>query len=127
MSDPEPYLEEAEGRIKAARTLLHGEFYSDAVSRAYYSIYNAAKAALHSRNKDAKTHSGLISLFSQEFVKTGEIEVEAGKAISHVEEQREKADYEPLIHASKEDAEDAIQKAERFPEAVKQALKEEKK
>jgi uncharacterized protein (UPF0332 family) len=39
-------LEKAEERLEAAKYLLEGEYYEDAVSRAYYSMYYAAKAIL---------------------------------------------------------------------------------
>lgn len=60
MSKEEEYLEKAEGRLNAAELLLEEGFLEDAVSRAYYSMYNAAKAALSSRDKNAKTHKGLF-------------------------------------------------------------------
>ena len=43
-------LEKAEERLEAAKYLLEGEYYEDAVSRAYYSMYYAAKAILTLKN-----------------------------------------------------------------------------
>jgi uncharacterized protein (UPF0332 family) len=118
VGDPSAYLDEANEKLEASKSLMDNGFFDDSVSRSYYAIYNAAKAALVSKDLDAKTHSGLISLFSKEFVKTGEIKVEVGKAMSHVQEGREKADYEPLIDADREEAEEMLEKAEAFVSAV---------
>lgn len=64
-------LESAEERLKAARLLLERQMYADAVSRAYYAVFQAARAALATRDLDSKKHSGIIGLFNQQFVKTG--------------------------------------------------------
>ena len=43
-------LEKAAERLEAANYLLKGRYYEDAVSRAYYSMYYAAKAILTLKN-----------------------------------------------------------------------------
>lgn len=116
------YLKKAEGRLKAAELLLEKGYLEDAVSRAYYSMYNAAKAALATKKKDAKTHKGLIALFGKEFVKGGEVDPSIGKAFSYVEEEREDADYEPLIEVSGNEARKVVEKARKFLNEVKKIL-----
>ena len=67
MPDEEVYqlLTQAELRLKAAQHLLMNEYYDDAVSRAYYSIYFAATALLLARNIQVKTHRGLVARFAR--------------------------------------------------------------
>jgi len=72
-------LESAEGRLKAARLLLERQMYADAVSRAYYAVFQAARAALVTRDLDSRKHSGIIGLFNQQFVKTGVLPRDYGK------------------------------------------------
>jgi uncharacterized protein (UPF0332 family) len=55
-------LESAEERLKAARLLLERQMYADAVSRAYYAVFQAARAALATRDLESKKHSGIIGL-----------------------------------------------------------------
>lgn len=115
----ESYIRKAEERLQAAELLFEKGYYDDSVSRAYYCIYNSAKAALSTKDKDATTHKGLITLFGQEFVKKGVIGREIGTAFSYVEEEREEADYDPLIDTSKEEAARVLEKAKSFLSAVR--------
>ena len=55
-------LTRAEDRLRAARHLLAGSHFSDAVSRAYYAMYFAATALLLSKGVATKTHSGLVGM-----------------------------------------------------------------
>lgn len=48
-------LAQAGLRLEAARHLLMNDYYDDAVSRAYYSMYFAATALLLSKNIQVKT------------------------------------------------------------------------
>jgi len=56
-------LEVAKARLKAAKLLFEKGMVEDAVNRAYYAFFHAAKAMLNTLGFDAKTHSGLISEF----------------------------------------------------------------
>ena len=75
--------------LGAAEYLLKGGYYNDAVSRAYYAMFYAARALLASHDIHPKGHKGLILQFGLEFVKTGFIEEMYGRALSHAKERRE--------------------------------------
>ncbi|MFA6180568.1 HEPN domain-containing protein [Acidithiobacillus sp.] len=82
---------------KSALVLLKESDFEGAVNRAYYAMHDAAKAALvHERAPGAdsiKTHSGLISAFSQHIVKVGKIDTEFNKVLPRAEQARLIADY----------------------------------
>lgn len=67
------HLSSAQERIESAKALLKEKNYRDAVSRAYYAFLDGARAALLTRGKVAKSHSGVLALFGLEFGKTKEI------------------------------------------------------
>ena len=54
--------------------LLDGDGYEGAVSRGYYAIFHAARAALHKLDSAPATHHGVVSEFGRLLVKTGKIE-----------------------------------------------------
>jgi len=56
----------------AAELLLEAGFYEDAVSRAYYAVLHAAKAALLAR--DIVSHTAVRRLFGKELVQQGLLE-----------------------------------------------------
>lgn len=90
--------------VKAVRAAASAEVLLDAgdaegaCDRAYYAMFNAARAALSASSPPVespagKTHHGLIAAFSLHLVKTGRVPVEYGKSLNKVEELRLIADY----------------------------------
>ena len=106
----------------SAKVLLDTGDADGACNRAYYAMFDAARAALLASGAPvepeiAKTHNGLISAFSLHLVKTGRVPVELGKALNKVEELRLVADYkgDPV---EKEDAAWALSQAQTFVQAM---------
>lgn len=82
----------------SAKILLETGDLDGACDRAYYAMFNAARAALLASGAPVqadigRTHGGLISAFSLHLVKTGQVPVDLGKALNKVEELRLIADY----------------------------------
>lgn len=82
----------------SAQILLDAGDVDGACNRAYYAMFDAARAALLASGLDeaavnTKTHSGLISKFSLQLVKSGQVSVELGKSLNKVEDLRLMADY----------------------------------
>lgn len=91
-------LAKAVQAAKSAKLLLDAGDADGACNRAYYAMFDAARAALLASGASvpaemAKTHSGLISAFSLHLVKTGRVPIEHGKALNKAEELRLIADY----------------------------------
>ncbi|WP_456474666.1 HEPN domain-containing protein [Candidatus Pyrohabitans sp.] len=122
MDEIDVLLKKSEDRLKAAEILLGEGYYEDAISRAYYSMFFAAKALLKTKEIDAKTHRGVISKFGLEFVQKDIIERKYGKAIHEAEELREEADYSIFRPIYKEEAEFVIDAAEKFLNRIKKAI-----
>ena len=106
----------------SAKVLLDTGDSDGACNRAYYAMFDAARAALLASGAPvepeiAKTHNGLISAFSLHLVKTGRVPVELGRALNKAEELRLIADYkgDPI---EKEDAAWAVSQAQAFVQAM---------
>lgn len=115
-------IERAKRRLEAAYYLFEDEFFEDAVSRAYYSMYFAAKALLLKRDITVKTHRGLLTKFGLEFVNEGVVEEYYGRALRIAEELREEADYSISREIRKEEAELIVEDAEKFLARIKEAI-----
>lgn len=116
-------LEKATRAASSAKLLLDTGDTDGACNRAYYAMFDAARAALLASGAPvgpevAKTHSGLITAFSLHLVKTGQVSVELGKALNKVEDLRLVADYkgDPI---ETEDATWAVQQAQKFVQTMK--------
>lgn len=64
----------ARNALRAAQLLARHGIYADAVSRAYYAVPHAAKAALQTKDISAESHAAVKRLFGLHFVKTEEFE-----------------------------------------------------
>ena len=115
-------IDSAMERLEASRVLIHSGLYQDAVSRAYYAVFQAARAVLATKSLDAKKHSGVISLFNRNFIKTGKLPRDFGKILKKAKDLRQASDYNDFYLVSKEEAKDAVESAERFIEGIKAFL-----
>ncbi len=64
-------LEQAVESLDAAQVLLERRLIRPAANRAYYAMFYAILALLATKKRETSKHSGAISLFDKEFVKTG--------------------------------------------------------
>ncbi|MDO9325653.1 MAG: HEPN domain-containing protein [Methanoregula sp.] len=121
---PERDLALAAETLGAAEYLLKGGYYNDAVSRAYYAMFYAARALLASRDLHPKGHKGLIIQFGLEFVKKGFIEETYGRALSYAKERRETVDYNIESTMNPDEAGIIIEDARNFLERIERAFDE---
>lgn len=91
-------MSKARRALESASFLLSAADPDGACNRAYYAMFDAARAALLVSAAGvpaevAKTHGGLIAAFSLHLVKTGRFPVEMGRSLNKVEDLRLIADY----------------------------------
>jgi len=101
-------------RLDAARILCTKGHYEDSINRAYYAMYLAALALLYRKGVEVKTHAGLISAIGSEYVKTGELAPEHGRALNLIEELREEVDYTICREIMREEVVSVMNKATGF-------------
>jgi len=123
LSEVDDLLKKAQRKLGAAKKLLELGEYEDAVSRAYYCIFHAAKAALASENKFPRTHEGTIREFGLIFIKEKKLPKELGIIFSDAKSLRETADYAPKLIVSSNDAKWAVEAAKRFLMYISDYLK----
>ncbi|MEA5023439.1 hypothetical protein SDC9_21115 [bioreactor metagenome] len=75
-----------------------------AINRFYYAAFYAVRALLALNKLDSPKHSGVMSLFNKEFVKTQIISKESSKTFTNVFALRAQADYEDFKIFSTEEA-----------------------
>ena len=67
-------IESAKARLRAAKVLFEAEEYKDSINRSYYAMFSAVRGLLALDAKDFSKHSGVISYFQKEYIKTGKID-----------------------------------------------------
>ena len=116
-------FEKAATALNSSQLLFGSGDFDGACNRAYYAMFDAARAALLIAEGDdsvlsIKTHSGLISTFSIRLVKSGKVSLELGKSFNKVEDLRLVADYkgDPV---APEQAQWAVDQAKAFVDALR--------
>lgn len=78
----------------SAKILLETGDTDGASNRAYYAMFDAARAALLASGFDVgKTHKGVLNAFSDRLIKNGPVPKEMGRLLKHAETFRYVADY----------------------------------
>jgi uncharacterized protein (UPF0332 family) len=118
----EASLVRAEKALRSAKLLEENGEPEDAVSRAYYAMFHAARAILFSKGMKAKTHRGTISLFGEKIVKEGVLNREFADMLRKALDLRQKSDYELYAELNEELVEEVIKNAGKFVEKIKELL-----
>lgn len=116
-------LESAKEKYDVAVILYNEGKYKDAVNRAYYSIFNGLRAVLAFEAVDFKKHSGVISYFRQNYIRTGLFDNEYSDFIGSAFLIRNQSDYEDFFVVSKEEAKTQCDNALMFYNVVFEYLK----
>lgn len=111
-------LEKAEAALRSAYREIEAEDYATANNRAYYSIFHAMRSVLALKGEDYKKHSGVISRFSSEYLKTELIPKEYSKLITNASLIRNRSDYEDFYICSKKDTLNLIEGADKFLDEI---------
>ena len=106
----------------SANVLLATGDADGACNRAYYAMFDAARAALLASGAEVgKTHKGVLNAFSERLVKNGPLPKEMGRLLKHAETFRYVADYEgDQVELS--DAQTMVLQADTFVAAMQAAF-----
>lgn len=119
-------MAKADRACASARALLELGDMDGACNRAYYAMFDAAKAALLASGAAVKadigkTHSGLIKAFGEHLIKQGPVPKEMGRLLKRAEEVRLVADYKSNS-VELADAAELVGQAEMFVTAMRTAF-----
>tara|TARA_B100000315_G_C14271314_1_gene448808 strand:- start:97 stop:522 length:426 start_codon:yes stop_codon:yes gene_type:complete len=108
--------------LRAAEALTRDRCYADAISRGYYAILHAAKAALHVHDIVAESHAAVRRMFGLYLVKPGEIEPKWSAYLVESLDDRLAADYDVETYFSREDARSECRRSREFLSRVRRYL-----
>lgn len=120
------YLNKARTTVRSARLLLDAGDTNSAVNRAYFAMFDAARAALgtvDTKLLKTKKHATVIRRFGKHLVEERGFDRSLGRLFSQTEDVRVTADYEDE-HVGEAAARKAVEGAERFVAAVELFIKQ---
>lgn len=88
----------AEESFDDALILIENRKWNTSINRLYYSCFYAVLALLLKNEIETRTHNGARTKFSNEFIKTGKIDIKYGKLFSKLFDYRQKGDYGDLFN-----------------------------
>jgi uncharacterized protein (UPF0332 family) len=92
------------------------------VSDAYYAILYAARAALSERDRNSKAHRGTWAVFNEEFVASGDVDVDLAREARATQEPREGVDY-AAARVSRDEAQRIAEVADRFVADIERLIR----
>ena len=116
-------LDMAKERLESSKLLLDNGRYKDSIGRSYYAIFTAVRALLALDGVDFSKHSGVISYFQKEYIKSGVFDVKYSKYISQAFQIRNNTDYADFFIVSRDDAKEQYERAGDFYEVIADYLK----
>jgi uncharacterized protein (UPF0332 family) len=111
-------LDKAKETYLTAVENLNNAKYLDANNRAYYSVFHAIRAVLALDEVDFKKHSGVISYFRENYIKTKLFDDKYSRIVSKASIIRGKSDYEDFYVTSKNEAQEQVDNAKIFYDAI---------
>lgn len=115
-------LKQAEETLSEAKRMLESGFSSRTIiNRAYYSVFYALLALFIKTDVSIKTskHSGIISIFDKEFIKTGKLDKRYSKIVHDLFDARQESDYKEFAELSVDDAAGFVKLSEDFLTAIR--------
>jgi len=116
-------LSQAKDSMKEADVLLQeGMSYRSVINRLYYAMFYAVLALLQEKEIGTSKHSGAISLFDREFIKTGILDDNFSRVLHRAFELRQKGDYMEQTEITKQDIDEIQPKAQDFINKIENYL-----
>ena len=107
-------LSTAKDNLISANILYDNDQLKAAANRAYYCVFHSMRAVLAIEGVDFKHHSGVVSHFRKEYIKTGIFDKKLSIIIQMTSMVRESSDYDDFYIISREDARRQVDDAEAF-------------
>ena len=115
-------MEQAHETLREAEILLNESALRGTINRAYYAMFYALLALLATRRLGTSKHSGALTLFDREFVKTGEFPRELSRSLHLAFDRRQTHDYGEMVRVTRQIAEEALADARAFVAAIESYL-----
>lgn len=96
-------IERAFQSFEEAKNVSKMEMWSLLANRLYYSLYYISVALLINDGHITKTHSGMLALINQYYIKSGVLTVEEGRLIKRLFTLRQECDYDDFVYTTEDE------------------------
>jgi uncharacterized protein (UPF0332 family) len=108
------WLEKADQDLASARQNLSAGRLQNSVRDAYFACFHSFSAVLISAERTFRKHSEVRSILHRDYIKGEKLAVEWGKHYDWLFDNRQKADYRPLVTFDLEQVKEILEKSDGF-------------
>jgi uncharacterized protein (UPF0332 family) len=112
-------FEQADESLESAKVLFEKNLLRSSVNRSYYAMSYAVQALLATQKLETSKHSGTITFFDREFVKSCVINKDFSRWLHKAFDLRQARDYQADFYVTKEQAEVTLKNDFAFVQEVK--------
>jgi len=118
-------VRQAEESLDEAKYLFDGyKSPRSVINRAYYAMFYAVLAMLVFESYSSSKHSGVLSYFNRQYVKTGLFSEDLGRAVNKAFDLRQRGDYREKVVLTREQVAPFLNWAKEFVDFVRVFLKD---
>jgi hypothetical protein len=117
-------MERSKETIKEARIAIDNKFLYMAQNRIYYAIFYIVSALALKNNFSTSKHSQLMGWFNNNFVNTGIVQEELGEIYRVSFRNRQKSDYDDMIHLDRSEVENHFKDMLHFVGSIEKLIHE---
>ena len=117
-------MEKAKDDLETSEIMFNNTKFSQSINRSYYAMFHAVRSLLALSKFDSQKHSGIISYFNHNFIKSGKIEVEYSKMLTTAFKIRSDSDYKDFYIITRQDAELQLKNANKFVKRIQEFLEQ---
>jgi len=92
------------------------------INRLYYACFYSVSALLISKGLHSSKHAGIRSIFHQNFIKTGIIQIRYGLLYDRFFDNRQKADYSDFVNFDPLEVRDWLNDADDFVKTISEYI-----
>lgn len=118
-------LQSAHDTLGEASVLAGQGSHRGAINRIYYAMFYAVSALALKHGFSTSSHGQLRGYFNREFVKSGRVSMDFGRAYGVAFDSRTKADYGDLVEFDADEVKALLGDAQRFVESVDRLIRAE--
>lgn len=122
MDEATDLFKKAQMYLRSAAVLFELEDYDSTASRAYFSMFYAAQAALLSEDGTLPSERGIRTAFRERFVDSGLLPERAADVLERAHDLQEVGDYAHIFAVSADDAEWLLSEAEAFVNSLERLV-----
>jgi len=115
-------IRQAHETLHEAEILFEQSSFRGTVNRSYYAMFYSLLALLATKGLGTSKHSGAISLFDREFVKTGDFPRELSRSLHMSFDLRQTYDYGEILEIDQPTAEQTLTNAKRYISSIEDYL-----